>query len=707
MAVTQARLNEYRAEVDDLADAASRYVMAYLLDFLERYPEASVSEARECAIEAVDLAVSAFGDQAAGVACELFDEITGLDSEIYDVIEAAYIDRKVRYFARKIVEGDYFGFTADVRDLTRYYVKRSAFQNMVENCERNDVLWARVPSGLETCAFCFMLSSRGFVYKSERSALVSKKTKRAYHVNCVLPETDLGAVGVRACLRRKYEGVVCHIATRGGRHLSVTPNHPVLTVRGWVDAGHLKDGDALLCSGTGEGHEVSVPDVDEAPASAKEVFEAFRLLLASVGRSVPAPAVDFDGEPVADGDVEVVDVHGLLEGHIVAMGQEGFGYEQLARTGSFQGRESLHSAGPLNKGADGCMASPDGGMRGGCLCGPLLGGHLGGSDSSCIGSATCLNPGLFEPSGHDVPANAVDTGELEHALSVLVSLNNVGGGWESVSSRLDSLASQCPEDGVSAYAELFGDVASSHPRGIEIDYVSVVRHSDFVGHVYNLSTDGGWYFANDIITHNCDCVAVPGSEGLDHDSQIEGYEPSKMADRWSECARAVGADSLPNAEARMKAVLKEVETRDWRWLCSGREPSVTIEQGAKPKQKEMDLAGILAEHGFGVRFLKPSNTAGKRTADAMLNGSSWEFKQPTGNIATQTIGKNTIDHQFEEAVGQSRSLVIDATVIEGYEGISFVSICEKVEALLIGKWAVDFDQVIVVGSKGIRRYKNA
>lgn len=320
MAVTQARLNEYRAEVGELAEKASRYVRAYLLDFREQYPDASVSEARECAIEAVDLAVSAFGDQAAGVACELFDEITGMDSEIYDVIDPAYIDQKVRYYARKIVEGDYFGFTADVRDLTKYYVKRSAFQNMVENCERNDVLWARVPSGLETCAFCFMLSSRGFAYTSERSALVSKKTKRAYHLHC-------------------------------------------------------------------------------------------------------------------------------------------------------------------------------------------------------------------------------------------------------------------------------------------------------------------------------DCVAVPGFAGIDEDSQIEGYEPSKMADRWSECARAVGADSLPNAEARRKAVLKEVETRDWRWLYTGDVPEIDTSALSNKKLKKLQRESSLEWSGYvnlsksGVlQKLLAEDPGASANIDFIWNagGSShyWELKTP-------------------------------------------------------------------------------
>lgn len=71
-------------------------------------------------------------------------------------------------------------FTRDVADLSRYYVHRAAFENMERNRERNDLRYARVPSGRETCGFCFMLSSRGFVYRSEDTA----GSTHAYHRNC-------------------------------------------------------------------------------------------------------------------------------------------------------------------------------------------------------------------------------------------------------------------------------------------------------------------------------------------------------------------------------------------------------------------------------------------------------------------------------------------------------------------------------------------
>lgn len=43
--------------------------------------------------------------------------------------------------------------------------------------------YARVPVG-DTCAFCVMMASRGFVYTSERAALTSKRTGDKYHLHC-------------------------------------------------------------------------------------------------------------------------------------------------------------------------------------------------------------------------------------------------------------------------------------------------------------------------------------------------------------------------------------------------------------------------------------------------------------------------------------------------------------------------------------------
>ena len=49
-------------------------------------------------------------------------------------------------------------------------VKQPARRTLAASADANGVKFARVPSGSETCAFCFMLASRGAVYLSEATA---------------------------------------------------------------------------------------------------------------------------------------------------------------------------------------------------------------------------------------------------------------------------------------------------------------------------------------------------------------------------------------------------------------------------------------------------------------------------------------------------------------------------------------------------------
>lgn len=184
--VTQARLSAYRAEIDAYGDAARSYVEQYIAAVAADNPGATVAELRDEAIGAINDSLNAFGDQAQAVAMRFFEEIVAdgygieADTALFDPISQEMVEGGVRYRARRIIEGDLASFARDVADLSRYYIHRSAFENIERNCERNDLRYARVPSGRETCGFCFMLSSRGFVYRSEQAA----SGEHGYHEHC-------------------------------------------------------------------------------------------------------------------------------------------------------------------------------------------------------------------------------------------------------------------------------------------------------------------------------------------------------------------------------------------------------------------------------------------------------------------------------------------------------------------------------------------
>lgn len=59
---------------------------------------------------------------------------------------------------------------AAVGSLAADEVKRLANRTMTDNCARDGKRYARVPTGAETCEFCIMLASRGFVYHSRETA---------------------------------------------------------------------------------------------------------------------------------------------------------------------------------------------------------------------------------------------------------------------------------------------------------------------------------------------------------------------------------------------------------------------------------------------------------------------------------------------------------------------------------------------------------
>lgn len=184
--IRQTFLNRYRSEVEQASKDAKDYIQAITDAYRIAYPEASVADIRNYTCDAIQDAVNVFGGQASLIANDFFEEIArdageDVQTEIYNSFDPDKANSKVRYLASDIVNGDVDAFNGKVSDLTAYYVKREAFQNMLKNCKKNGVRYARVPSGLETCAFCFMLASRGFVYWGEEEA---GGYGHSYHSHC-------------------------------------------------------------------------------------------------------------------------------------------------------------------------------------------------------------------------------------------------------------------------------------------------------------------------------------------------------------------------------------------------------------------------------------------------------------------------------------------------------------------------------------------
>lgn len=151
--------------------------------FLSANPGASVAEVRDYAIRAVEEAARLYGDAAATLEVQLYDSTVAAllagapDGVLYDGPDVDAIERGVRYQAGKLAKGDAEAFEDGLAELVDYHVRSAAMKTGIQNVARANgatrgarVRYARVPTGLETCTFCTMLASRGFVYKDEKSA---------------------------------------------------------------------------------------------------------------------------------------------------------------------------------------------------------------------------------------------------------------------------------------------------------------------------------------------------------------------------------------------------------------------------------------------------------------------------------------------------------------------------------------------------------
>lgn len=450
----------------------------------------------------------------------------------------------VRAFLQRIIEGDYDAFEDLMCERLSYEVIRSAGNCVAANTRRDphEVRYARVPQGDKTCGFCLMLASRGPVYYTEESAGMYLK----YHAHCVTGDTKVCGTGLQACLRREYKGPLVNITTTRGRSLSVTPNHPIMTTRGWRLAGDLHEGESLICARFSHGHEIGIPDIQNVPPTAKELFESASFINSTRLHPVPATAEYFDGEVGTECDIEVIDADGLLVDAFDATSTEPREHETLTPTrGNLTAPGSLFDAdGTSNLLGLGNNATPDSIMGSSCLCRAFGGSHFGSPHETSGATVSKSDAILREPSGDYVSTNVEPVCDCVNALTALVGFNNSFRHSDALSVRLDTISLQYSVDGRFTDADDSGNLARTFSGLIEVDNVLSLDVTEVSCHVYDLSTRGGWYFSSGILTHNCDCAIVPFFDtvpvyaedghylGRRSADELEGYNPDELYRRY-------------------------------------------------------------------------------------------------------------------------------------------------------------------------------
>lgn len=279
----------------------------------------------------------------------------------------------------------------------------------------------------------------------QRTALVD-------HELCFPAGTQVAGPKPEAALARWYAGHLVEIRTASGNFLSGTPNHPVLTSRGWVPLGLLKEGDDVVRCGLPERVAATVdPDEHQIPAGIEQVAGSGLVSL----RSVPEPPQNFDPEP-ATCQVEIVGADGNLLAALYPPRNQHF-------------------------------SEPNLGRRDGVAVLVARAGHLG---ERFWGMALAAPSRVGDPN--------ILLGVADDGGAIALAVAPIPGP--------DPSLHQDPRDDSAGDAQLLFERIRRGPGDVSLDQIVGVEVRSFRGHVFNLQTRGAWYIANGIVTHNCHCA---------------------------------------------------------------------------------------------------------------------------------------------------------------------------------------------------------
>lgn len=161
--------------------------------FFESLDLSRPEAARDALLQFVPTLTDRYGNVAATLAADYFDELRA-DAKVPGMFRAtlaptAPVDQaqgSVRYAAGNLFTDDPAGALPLLAQAVGRFVLAPGRQTFADatGADPAHPRWARVPAGAQTCAFCVMLASRGFVYRSEKSADVRSRDQDRYHSDC-------------------------------------------------------------------------------------------------------------------------------------------------------------------------------------------------------------------------------------------------------------------------------------------------------------------------------------------------------------------------------------------------------------------------------------------------------------------------------------------------------------------------------------------
>lgn len=350
--------------------------------------------------------------------------------------------------------------------------------------------------------------------------------------NCFTGESPVNVFyGARKAFRHAYSGELTTIVTDLGEEVVCTPNHPVLTDKGFVAANLINVGDYLVHV-PGQAIRSANGEAQSSNIEFGKLFEALELI-GIAGESGRALSGDFHGDIANDEKVDVVSFDWVLPDEFDPLVCKSFFELFFSSADKMIVLGDAPRYGDLIPVVSGMTLAPDSVVSGICKLLSFVCAGLAHSREHALASIGLLYSGLVQDSDNDISGNIKFFGDcfdtkvpVEERLDLFkryvlsIGRYSFGGG---------DLETPGPE----RFADVVGVALKNLPDSLEsislecqLVRVTDKLVSEFHGYVYNLEMGEGLFVAHGTAVSNCRCVAT-----VVRDKKVEEFKKNSQSDK--------------------------------------------------------------------------------------------------------------------------------------------------------------------------------
>ena len=323
-------------------------------------------------------------------------------------------------------------------------------------------------------------------------------------------------------MRAEYSGDVIEFRTANGRRLCVTPNHIVLSSRGWIRAKNLVKGDKVVYyAGDVIDSSVIKPADNHGAPTIKDLFTAIVEASSCPASSMPSTSVALKGDVVPNSKIDIVYVDSELRNKLDASFRKLICDHRLVLTCE-AGKGPLAASSTLATFFVGIGLAADGIMSSADITSVLLAGALGHHELISFRTSSDYYARLFKSTYNSGATDIEPFSQSIDAFARFVEANDSGIiSFDSNTAELNTMLLKDSLNRAFVDPEEFCNIASSFPGLIALDDVVLVTKKFYSGHVYDTSCMSTLYICNGIITSNCRCSTAASGDREAFDRQMD------------------------------------------------------------------------------------------------------------------------------------------------------------------------------------------